>query len=383
MKVKKGFKYRIYPNKKQQEALAVQFGHARFVYNHYRAAREGFYLATGTGLTYRDCAGDLAAVLKADHPWLRAADSQALQQSLKDLDRAYHNFFAGRAGYPQFKSKHKKQSIRYPQRFKVNSRQVYLPKVGWVKAIFHRAIEGVMKNCTVSKTKSGIYFVAIQCEIELDDRQAKPTRVGIDLDLTTFVTLSTGEKIVKPKHLHRSQRRLKIRQRRLSRKVKGSHNRAKARHGVAVAHEHVANQRRDFHHQLSGRLAGDYGLVAFESLNVSGMLKNHNLAKAIADAGWSQFVAFTAYKTQWAGGEVLKVDRFFPSSKLCSDCHQRNNSLTLQVRQWLCLNCGAVHDRDENAAVNILNEATGGAPESHALGDTIAVRRSAQEAQRL
>jgi putative transposase len=388
VQVKKAFKFRIYPNQAQREALSVQFGHARFVYNHYRAVREGYYLDTGTGLAYRDCADDLADILKVEHPWLKEADSQVLQQALKDLDRAYINFFAGRADYPNFKSKHDKQSIRYPQRFKVNGNKLYLPKVGWVKTVFHRPIEGAPKghpkNCTVSKTKTGKYFVSIQCEMEVEDPQPKPFQVGIDLGLKTFATLSTGEKFDKPKYLHRSERRLKIRQRRLSRKVKGSNSRDKARHRVAVQHERIANQRKDFHHKLSHRLASEYGCIAFESLNTNGMLKNHSLAKAIADAGWSQFVNLTAYKALWAGGGVRKVDRFFPSSKLCSDCGDKHHHLTLNVRQWVCLNCGVFHDRDENAAINILKQATVGATESYAAGDTrVQVRLSAPEAQQL
>lgn len=370
MFVQKAFKFRIYPNASQQKALAVQFGHSRFVYNHYRAVREGYYHDTGTGLNYYDCQTDLADILKVDYPWLKEADSQALQCSLQDLDRAYKNFFEGRADYPNFHSKHEKQSIRYPQRFKVNDKRVYLPKVGWVKAVFHRKIEGQMKNCTVSKNKSGRYFVSIQCEMEAEDPTPKQEAVGIDLGLTTFATLSTGEKIEAPKPLRSSMRRVKIRQRRLSRKQKRSKNRQRARLPLATIHEKVANQRRDFQHKLSRRLVNDFGSVSFESLNVNGMLKNHNLAQAISDAAWSQFVGFVEYKQRWANGQTLQVDRFFPSSKLCSDCGEKHKHLTLSVRQWVCISCGSLHDRDENAAKNILNQTTGGAPESHACGDT-------------
>jgi putative transposase len=383
--IRKAFKFRIYPNQTQRSALAVQFGHARFVYNYYLAGRQEWYEATHTSIGYVECNRDLTELKdRPECPWLRQADSQVLQESLRNLDRAYVNFFEKRAEYPKFKSKHGKQSIRYPQRFKVNGKRIYLPKVGWVKAIFHRPIEGEMKNCTVSKTKSGKYFVSIQCELEVADPEPKPTQVGIDLGLATFATLSTGEKIDKPKYLHRSERRLKLRQRRLSHKRKGSVNHNRARLVLARTHEHVANQRKDFHHKLGRRLADEYGCIAFESLNVNGMLKNHNLAKAISDAAWSQFVVFCEYKAGWTGSCVLRVDRFFPSSKLCSDCGEKNHGLTLNVRQWVCLNCGVIHDRDENAAVNILNQATVGATESHAMGvTTVQYRRSALEAQAL
>lgn len=378
--IRKAFKFRLYPNSEQQAKLAMQFGCSRFVYNHYRAVREEYYHETKTGLTYRDCAVDLAERLKEERPWLKDADSQVIQQALMDLDKAYKNFFEGRAAYPKFKRKHDKQSIRYPQRFKFEDDTIYLPKVGWVKAVFHRKIEGQPKNVTVSKSKTGKYFVAVQCEVEHITPEQKPTQVGIDLGLTTFATFSDGQKIDKPKHFYASARRLKIRQRRLSHKVKGSNSRNKARLVVASIHEKIANQRKDFHHKLSRTIVDHFGTIAFESLNINGLLKNHNLAKAIADAGWNQFVNFVEYKAAWNGCEVLKVDRFFPSSKLCSDCGAKNQSLTLNIRQWVCTECGVIHDRDENAAVNILNESTRGARESYAVGDmSSAVRHSAPE----
>ena len=202
--IRKAFKFRTYPDREQAAKLDKQFGYARFVYNHYRATREGYYQDTGTGLTYNDCATDLSERLKIDHPWLKDADSQAIQQALMDLDKAYKNFFEGRADYPKFKKKHGKQSIRYPQRFKVEGGYVYLPKIGWVKAILHRKIEGLMKNATVSRTKTGKFFVAIQCEVEYAQPEQKPAKVGIDLGLTTFATFSTGEKVEKPKHFYAS-----------------------------------------------------------------------------------------------------------------------------------------------------------------------------------
>lgn len=366
MLIQKAFKFRIYPNHRQQKALAIQFGCARFVYNHYRAVREGYYLDTGTGLNYRDCADDLADILKVDRPWLKDADSQVLQQTLKDLDRAYVNFFEHRADYPNFKRKHDNQAIRYPQRFKVSDKRVYLPKVGWVKGVFHREIEGQMKNCTVTKTKSGRYFVSIQVEVEVETPEPKPEAVGIDLGLTTFATLSTGEKIEAPKPLRSSMRRVKIRQRRLSRRVKGSNNRRKARLPLAKIHEKVANQRKDFQHKLSHDLVSRFESISFESLNIAGMVKNHHLAQAISDAAWSQFVGFVEYKQRWANGQTLRVDRFFPSSKLCSDCGEKHKHLTLSVRQWVCVSCGSIHDRDTNAAINLLKQTTAGMAESHA-----------------
>ncbi|MEZ4726823.1 MAG: RNA-guided endonuclease TnpB family protein [Caldilineaceae bacterium] len=381
--IRKAFKFRIYPNSEQQNKLAVQFGCSRFVYNHYRAAREGYYQDTGTGLTYNDCAVDLTERLKVEHPWLKETDSQVIQQVLMDLDKAYMNFFEGRADYPNFKRKFAKQSIRYPQRFKLDGSKLYLPKVGWVKIVLHRKLEGNAKNCTVSKTKTGKYFASIQCEIEKDiqpttNRQA----VGIDLGLKNFAILSSQDettKIEPPKHLCKAENLLKIRQRRVSRKVKGGNSRNKARLVVAATHEKITNRRKDFHHQLSRRIVNRFGSIGLETLNVKGMIQNHSLAKSIADAGWSQFVTFTEYKAAWAGVEVVKQDRWFASSKTCHDCGYIHRNLKLSDRTWLCPECGVIHDRDENAANNLM-PTTLGARESNAVGDmSSVVRHSAPE----
>jgi putative transposase len=380
--IRKAFKYRLYPTEEQKEKLAVQFGCARFVYNHYRAAREGFYYDTGTGLNYNDCATDLADILKVDYPWLKAATAQVLQQALMDLDRAYKNFFDGRADYPTFRRKFDKQAIRFPQDFKLQGSSVYLPKVGWVKVIRHRRIEGKMKNCTVSKTKTGKFFVAIQCEIEHTVSEQKQGSVGIDLGLKDFATLNDGEKTEKiacPKHLRKAENLLKIRQRRLSRKVKGSNSRTKAKFVVAAAHEKITNRRKDFHHQLSRAIVDNFGSIGLESLNVKGMVKNHNLAKSVSDAGWSQFVAFVEYKAAWAGSEVIRHDRWFASSKTCNDCGSVNRELKLSDRTWVCTHCGVIHDRDENAAKN-LRPSTAGTAGINADGDmSSVVMRSASE----
>jgi putative transposase len=298
----------------------------------------------------------LSHILKVDYPWLKEADSQTLQQALKDLDSAYQRFLKGLADYPNFKRKFDKQSIRYPQRFKFDGSKIYLPKVGWVKVIRHRRIEGAMKNCTVSKTKTGKYFVSIQCEIEHETPQQKQGSIGIDLGLKDSATLNDGtetKKIACPKHLHKAENLLKIRQRRLSRKVKGSNSRGKAKLVVAATHEKITNRRKDFHHQLSRAIVDNFGSIGLESLNVAGIVKNHNLAKSVSDAGWSQFVTFVEYKAAWAGSEVTKHDRWFASSKTCSDCGAVNKALKLSDRTWVCQSCGVIHDRDENAAKNL------------------------------
>jgi putative transposase len=244
-----------------------------------------------------------------------------------------------------------------------------------------------MKSCTVSRTKTGKYFVSILCEWEHEQPDTLPDAIGIDLGITHFAILSDSRKIDNPRHLKRSERRLKIRQRRLSRKKRGGSNRNKARQRHALTHEKVANQRRDFHHQTSRELVDQYGYIALESLNVSGMLKNHKLAKAISDVGWSQFVSFLKYKQEWNNGHVDQIDPWFPSSKTCSACGAINRSLKLSDREWCCDNCGATHDRDTNAGINILNHAldnnTAGAAEIYAREIRPVVRQSAREAQLL
>jgi len=374
MLIKKSFKFRVYPNREQQHGLTIQFGHSRFVYNHYRALRESYYQETGKGLSGYDTI-NLLTKLKKDHEfeWLKEADSQVLQQKLKDLDTAYKNFFKGNAKYPNFKSKRNKQSIRYPQRFKLNGKKVYLPKVGWINLKQHRPIEGKMKNCTVSRTKSGKYFVSIQCEVEIDEPKFEGAEVGIDLGLIDFITCSNGEKVEPPKYLRKAEVKLKRLQRGLSRKIKGSNGFKKAKLKLARQFEKVTNQRRDFHHKLSKMLVDANKLLGFENLNIAGMIKNHHIAKSISDAGWAQFVQFCEYKGQWYGCYIEKVGRFFPSSKLCSECGKKCQTLKLSTREWACMGCGVVHDRDRNAAVNILNEIkhTAGTAEINADGENV------------
>ncbi|GBC61106.1 transposase [Desulfonema ishimotonii] len=349
----RAYKYRIYPNREQREKLAIQFGHARFVYNYALNARKEHYKKTGKGLSYSATAKMLPG-MKKELDWLREADSQVLQQKLRDLDRAYVNFFQKRARYPRFKSKHSRQSIRYPQRFGIIGNRIRLPKVGDVKIILHRHMEGVAKNVTVSRTKSGRYFASVQCEvvIPVSDNGYPPVRV--DLGIRHFAILSTGEKVAHPSYLRKSEKKLVRLQRRLSKKKKGSSNRWKMRLKVARLHEHVANQRKDFLNQQSYRLTTRYGAIGLESLNVRGM-----------------FVRQCEYKAAVNGASVHHADRFFPSSKMCNVCGAVNSDLKLSDRIWTCGNCGTEHDRDINAAVNLKNLCTVGATGFKACGESV------------
>jgi putative transposase len=359
MIIRKGFKFRLYPNQEQEDLLAVQFGHKRYIYNW------GIDQSRERYPGYSTLADQLPGMKRrAETAWLKAAHSQVLQQALIDLNKAFVNFFEKRAGYPRFKGKRARQSIRYPQPeadwISADQRRIYLPKVGWVKVTIHRPLEGVMKSVTVSRAKSGRYFVSIQVEMEIAEPKRIGGRVGIDLGVRDFISLSTGEKVEVLQHYRKAERKRRRLARQLSRKKKGSRNREKARHRLACLDERIANQRRDFHHKLSRQLVEENQFIGMEDLNVRGMMANHRLAKSIGDAGWSAFAEMLEYKGEWYGCQVVKIDRWYPSSRTCSECGMILESLALSVREWQCPECGCEHDRDVNAAINILKQATVG-----------------------
>lgn len=359
----RAYKYRIYPTAAQAKALDFHFGAVRYVYNRYRAAREGYYQDTGETLSETDCCLDLTEHKReAGNEWLQQAYNQSLQQAIRDLDRAYRIFFAGRARYPRFKSKRSHQSIRYlfagGKKLRITNGRIRIPKVGDVKITQHRHIEGTPKDMTVSKTKSGKFFVSIQCQKNVTPPPAVGPEVGIDLGLKAFATLSDGRIIEPPQHLRKSELRLKRLQRRLSRKRKGSANRRKAKVLLARQHEKVANRRADFLHKLSRQLVDTHGHIGVENLHVKGMVRNHSLAKSIVDASWGEFVRQLEYKGDWYGCRITKADRWFASSRICSDCGAVNPDLRLKDRCWNCIECGVTHDRDVNAARNILRQST-------------------------
>jgi len=276
-----------------------------------------------------------------------------------NLSKAFINFFEKRAQYPNFKSKHGKQSIQYPQGTKFVDDLIYLPKLGWIKINLHRQIQGQVKTVTISKNPSGQYFAAIltEQEGEYPAPSSEGTAIGIDLGITDFCITSTGSKYPNPRHIKKHERNLKRKQRKLSRKAKGSNTRNnKSRKLVARVHQRISNSRQDFLHKLSHKLVNENQVIIVEDIAVKNMVKNHCLAKAISDCGWSSFVGMLNYKCERSGKILVKVDRFFPSSKTCSNCYQRVSSLPLDVRQWTCSNGGTNHDRDVNAALNIKAE---------------------------
>ena len=352
-------KIRIYPNAVQADKLAKAFGCARWYWNNSLAETQKVYQETGKGLGQYQLNARLPQ-LKSEIEWLGETHSQVLQSVSLHLSRAFVNFFERRAKYPQFKSKHRKQSIQYPQGVKiVDACKVYLPKIGHVKAIVHRELAGSIKTVTVSKDPSGKYFASILCEnlVAMPDISLNGKILGIDVGLTDLAVTSDGSKFANPKHVLKAQKNLAKKQQHLSRKAKGSNTRNKARLLVAKAHERVANTRQDYLHKLSTRLVNENQVIAVEDLHVKGMMKNHNLARAIGDAGWGAFTSMLKYKTARQGKGYIEVNRFFASSKTCSCCMHAQAKMPLDVRMWTCDKCGTRHDRDINAAINIRDEA--------------------------
>ena len=360
------YRFRIYPTSAQENLIQRTFGCCRFIWNYYLAKRKDLYAQNGTTMNYNACSRDMTK-LKKSLAWLKEVDATALQSSLRDLDIAYQNFFrrvkqGQKPGYPKFKSKHDHRKSYKSKcvgtNIRVLDKAVQLPKLGMVKCRISKEVKGRILSATVSQNPSGKYFVSLCCtDVEIETRSLTGAVVGLDMGLKAFAITSDGIEYPNHKHLLKSLRKLARLQRQLSRKSKESNRREIARVKVARLYEHVANQRKDMLHKLSTELVHKYDVIAIEDLAPSNMVKNHSLAQSISDVSWAEFRRQLEYKSAWYGKQVATIDRFFPSSQLCSACGaQWPGTKNLSVRKWVCPVCNTVHDRDVNAAKNILNE---------------------------
>lgn len=358
--MRRAAKVRLDPTKEQKQLLAQQFGCSRFWWNRALGLQYDHRSTQGRWLKRTEL-NALLPGLKKDNPWLSDCYSQVLQATTKHLEQAMKNWFEGRAKKPRFKAKKNKQSISFPQNVKIQGAYLKIPKIGLVKAKFTTAIEGAIKTVTISVNPSGKYYAAIG--LNLGDvgvlGSTKGIVTGIDLGLKDYVTCHNGTdtfSVKHPKWLKKHERNLRYQQKKLSRRKKGSKRRNRARLLVARVHERLSNARQDFLHKLSRTITDESQVVAVENLNIKGMVKNRKLSKAISQSGWGMFLNFLSYKLEQKGGVLVEIDRFFPSSKMCSSCGHTHKALELKDREWTCSQCSTHHKRDENASRNIRRE---------------------------
>lgn len=354
----KSYKYKINPSEEQIVLLNKHFGSNRFIYNYFLNERKKEYETNKNTINYYDNARSLTELKKQEeYSWLNEINSQSLQDSLKNLETAYKNFFRFKKNFPKFKSKHAKNSFSVPQSVKLIKGKLIIPKFkDPINLILHRTFEGTIKSCTISKTPTNEYFVSILVETEHKKFEKTGKTVGIDLGIKDFVITSDGYKYKNNRYTKTYANLLKLHQQHLSRKIKGSNRYQNQKLKVANIYKKITNSRLDNLHKISTELIRKYDLIILEDLNIKGMIKNHKLAKHIVDTSWSKFVQFLTYKAEWNDKKIVKIDRFFPSSKTCNRCGYINQGLKLDMREWTCPSCKTKLDRDLNASKNILNE---------------------------
>lgn len=352
------YKFELQPTQDQKVLLEKHFGCVRFVYNYFLNERKEQYQSNKKSDNYYAQAASLTELKKREETaWLKEVNSQSLQFALRSLDTAYVNFFRGNAKFPRFKSKKKKNSFTIPQSARLENGRLYAPKFkDGIKVNVHREVKGKIGKCTITKTPTGKYFVSILSEEQYEPITKTGAVCGIDLGLKDFVITSDGKKFKNNKYTKRYERKLAKQQKHLSRKTKGSSSFERQRRKVAKIHEKITNSRMDNLHKVSHELISEYDIIALEDLNIKGMIKNHKLAKHISDASWGTFVRMLEYKADWNDKQIVKVNRFYPSSKTCHVCGWIKQDLNLSIREWTCPNCGTTHDRDQNASINILKE---------------------------
>ena len=356
----KSFKIRIYPNQEQQKLIDKTFDYVRYIYNFMLKLRQKLYEYYSINLSYNNMSKVLTE-LKRHKLWLKEIDSVSLKESIKDLDSAYEKFFNG-TGFPKFKSR-KRDKLSYCTNSYLyldqNNRKIRIPKVGWIKFKDKSNFKDLTKiyNITISKTPSGKYFASISAEVDILVFERANRSCGVDLGLKDFCILNNGTKFENPKFLSKNEKQLRLLKKSLNRKVYGSKNYLKAKIKLAKFHEYIANCRKDYLHKISIFLIKNYDVICAETLQVKNMLKNHKMAKTINDASWFEFCQQLKYKCLWHNKKFVQINTYFASSQLCSNCGFRNRQIkNLDVREWTCPECDKYHDRDINAAINILNE---------------------------
>ena len=355
----KAYKYRLNPNKEQRIFFEKFFGCARFVYNWGLNPRNEAYQKGGTKIGWVDICKQLTDLKKKEETsWLNEVSTQSLQSSIRNMDSAFTRFFREKKGFPKFKSKKGKQTFQFVQKVQINfaNHKVRLPKIGWVNFYKNREFVGKIGTVTISKSATGKYYMSIVVDDGLDLPTKAPinydTSVGIDVGIKDFAVLSNGQVFENPRHLEKAEKRLKVLQKRYSKKQKGSKRQERARLQLAKAHEKVRNCRIDYIHKVTSKIIRENQTVIIEDLNIEGMMKNGKLAKHIASASWHEFFRQLQYKAEWNGVNLIRIGRFEPSSKMCL-CGAINKDLKLSQREWDCPNCGRHNDRDLLAAINI------------------------------
>ncbi len=359
----KAYKYRIYPNSGQKIQIAKTFGCCRFVYNRTLAYRKGIYEKEKKSVSKTDCNNYCNRELKKDYEWLREVDKFALTNAIYNMDCAYQKFFREHAGYPKFKSKHdshKSYTTNYTNgniTVDFENGKVKLPKLKAVKAKLHREFRGQIKSATVSQAFSGKYYLSILVETEHKELAHTNDSIGIDLGIKDLCITSDGKKYENPKIIRRYEKKLARLQRQLAKKEKRSQNYYKIKKKIAICHEKITNTRKDYLHKMSHEIISENQVIVSEDLQIKNMVKNHHLAKFISDVSWYELTRQLGYKAEWNGRKYIKINTFYASSQLCSVCGYQNTEIKdLSIREWLCPGCGAKHDRDINAAKNILAE---------------------------
>jgi len=359
----KAYRYRIYPNDAQKEQIAKTFDCCRFVYNQTLAYRKDKYEQEKKSVSKTDCNNYCNRELKKTYEWLKEVDKFALTNAIYNMDSAYQKFFKEHTGYPKFKSKHDKHKS-YTTNFTngniavdFENGKIKLPKLKEVKTKLHREFHGKIKSATVSQVPSGKYYVSILAETEHEKLPHRNQNIGLDLGIQDLCITSDGRKYENPKIIKKYEKKLSRLQRQLAHKEKGSNNYQKKKKEIALRHEKIVNTRKDYLHKISHEIVSENQVIVSENLQIRNMVKNHHLAKSINDVSWYELTRQLEYKSKWNGREYVKIDTFYASSQLCSACGYQNTATKdLSVREWICPNCGTKHDRDINAAKNILAE---------------------------